>query len=90
MLHKCNSCSAAKETTKESKRVADVRAAKLGVRGPIATSPPNFCRRRPLTVRLWGNGGQAMMVHISAIGAMGIVATCEFISQVLQAFGTFW
>jgi len=31
-----------------------------------------------------------MIVHLSAVGAMGIVATCEFISQVLHAFGTSW
>jgi hypothetical protein len=28
------------------------------------------------------------MIHLLAVGAMGIVATCEFVSQVLHAFGT--
>jgi hypothetical protein len=31
-----------------------------------------------------------MMVHLSAIGAMGVVATYEFVSQLLHAFGTLW
>jgi len=29
-----------------------------------------------------------MMVHLLAVGAIGTVATCELVSQVLHAFGT--
>jgi hypothetical protein len=31
-----------------------------------------------------------MMVHLLALGAISIAATCEFVSQVLQALGTLW
>jgi hypothetical protein len=31
-----------------------------------------------------------MLVHLSAVGAIGMVATSEFVSQVLSAFGTLW
>jgi len=30
------------------------------------------------------------VIHVWAIGAIGIVATCEFVSQVLHAVGTLW
>ena len=55
-------------------------------------------QRRPILVArgyygaTWGNGGKAMtaILHVWAIGAIGIVATCEFVSHVLHAVGTLW
>jgi len=60
-----------------------------GTRGPAAR-PAQFLSRKAATVLFRGNGGKVMMVHLSAVGAMGVVATCEFVSQVLHAFRTLW
>lgn len=69
------------------RRIAVVRASCVQAR---AAAGAQFLSFQAAKVQLWGNGEKPMLVHLSAVGAIGMVATSEFVSQVLSAFGTLW